>query len=104
MKKISVKAKYEKLVQALKTYIEALQHLKAQTAGVYPAYGKPGEENSPTKSLPNVVFVKDLINQVQTAQALGYRTQLTARAGELLVEFVENIPTILSEMLYPGPL
>ena len=97
MKK-SFKTQYKELSQVVYQYVSALRSIKAQTAGVFPAYGKPGEENSPTKAQPNVVFVKDLINQVQTAQTLGYRTELTANAGELFINFIEKTPTVPTAM------
>jgi hypothetical protein len=74
--------------------------VKVQTAGVYPAYGKKGEENNPTKSAPNVVFIKDLINQVETAKALGYNTLLKSFEGELFVEFTEKVPYVPRGMQY----
>jgi hypothetical protein len=96
----NMNANYDSLVATVKNYLAAVGTVKAKTAGVFPAYGKSGEENSPTKSQPNVVFVKDLINQVQTAHALGYRTQLAALDGELFVEFIEKVPAIPVSLLY----
>jgi hypothetical protein len=107
MKKLTMKTQlqnmqmyYDTLVATVKNYVAAVSAVKAKTAGVFPAYGKPGEENSPTKSQPNVVFVKDLINQVQTAKQLGYNTRLTALDGELFIEFIEKVPDIPMSLQY----
>ena len=100
MKK-SMKAKYEDLVANVKGYIESLKKMRAKTSLTLPAYGQPGEENKPGKSQPNVVFVKDLMTQVMTADNLGYNTHLTTRDGELSVTFVEKTPPIPFELQYP---
>ena len=107
MKKLTMKTQlqnmqsnYDTLVATVKNYVAAVSAVKSKTAGVYPAYGKPGEENSPTKSQPNVVFVKDLINQVETARQLGYNTRLTSNGGELFIEFREKVPSIPVSLQY----
>jgi hypothetical protein len=93
MKK-TIKTQYEELVQEVKKYVSALRAMKAETACSFPAYGKPGDDNSATKSQPNVVFVKDLITQVNTANKLGYNTYLTTSDGELFINFVEKTPPV----------
>ena len=90
----TLSGRYESLALSVRDYIKALKSMKAQTAGVFPAYGKQGEENIAGKSAPNVVFVKDLINQVLTADALGYNTHLQSNGTELSVVFVEKTPRI----------
>ena len=88
-----MKTKYESLVAEVKNYVLNYRSTRSVEALTLPAYGKAGEVNDPNKQ-PNVVFVKDLINQVMTAKTLGYETKLMSDGKVLSVFFVESKPNI----------
>jgi hypothetical protein len=93
--------KFDALVTAVRDYAVAVKKVQVKTAGIYFAYGKTGEKNDPAKSGPNMLLIKDLISQVQTAAMLGYTTRLTvADNDELLVEFVGKAPSLPLDMQY----
>ena len=101
VKKLTVKAELTQakekeytLLTVLQKYVNELKRLRAETSLSLPAYGRDGEENIPGKSQPNVVFVKDLISQVEAARVLGFNTHLQSDQGRLSVVFVEKRPRL----------